>query len=75
AVRPRPASGRGRPAVPAQTGPQPIAAPSADQRNGASSQPGNSPFGSPEASQPHQQVQHSATGAFHTGDNPPHERR
>ncbi|MCP2338282.1 DivIVA domain-containing protein [Actinomadura rupiterrae] len=63
----------------AQTGPQPIAAP-ADQRNGASSGAGSptgtSPFGTPDASQHTQQVQHSATGAFHAGgDNPPHERR
>ncbi|WP_026411496.1 DivIVA domain-containing protein [Actinomadura oligospora] len=68
------------PAVgPAQTGPQPIAAPASDQRNGAPSgapsPTGTSPFGTPDAPQHTQQVQHSATGAFHTGDNPPHERR
>ncbi|MFC4907927.1 DivIVA domain-containing protein [Actinomadura gamaensis] len=63
----------------AQTGPQPIATPG-DQRNGApsgaGSPTGTSPFGAPDAPQHTQQVQHSATGAFHSGgDNPPHERR
>ncbi|MFC9974027.1 DivIVA domain-containing protein [Spirillospora sp. NPDC050679] len=57
-----------------QTGPQ-STLPHAD-RNGAQ-QTGGTPF-PPPAEQPQhtQQVQHSATGAFHAGgDNPPHERR
>jgi len=75
----------GFPAVPpgpqqgaAQTGPQnPIPH---ENRNGASAGgPGpTGPASFPPPSEPaqHQQVQHSATGAFHAGgDNPPHERR
>ncbi|MFB4316254.1 DivIVA domain-containing protein [Actinomadura sp. 21ATH] len=75
----------GFPAVPggqqgaAQTGPQ--AAIQHDARNGASGG-GSAPTGPgsfpppAEPAQHAQQVQHSATGAFHSGgDNPPHERR
>ncbi|MFC5751165.1 DivIVA domain-containing protein [Actinomadura rugatobispora] len=57
------------------TGPQP-AIPH-DNRNGAAggNPTGPGTFPPPEPAQ-HQQVQHSATGAFHAGgDNPPHERR
>ncbi|WP_141577021.1 DivIVA domain-containing protein [Actinomadura sp. WMMA1423] len=54
-----------------QTGPQ-NALPHADNRNGAPA-PAPGTFPSPEHTQ---QVQHSATGAFHSGgDNPPHDRR
>ncbi|MFV2177803.1 DivIVA domain-containing protein [Actinomadura sp. LOL_016] len=53
-----------------QTGPQ-NAVPQAENRNGAA--PTGFP---PPAEHGQQQVQHSATGAFHSGvDNPPHERR
>ncbi|RSN48251.1 MULTISPECIES: DivIVA domain-containing protein [Actinomadura] len=53
-----------------QTGPQ-NAVPQGENRNGAA--PGGFP---PPAEHGPQQVQHSATGAFHSGgDNPPHERR
>ncbi|TDD62589.1 DivIVA domain-containing protein [Actinomadura rubrisoli] len=63
----------------AQTGPQ-NALPHAENRNGTaggSNPAAPSPFPSPAEPAPHtQQVQHSATGAFHAGgDNPPHERR
>jgi DivIVA domain-containing protein len=60
-----------------QTGPQNVVP--HENRNGASG--GGSghtgPASFPPPSEPqHQQVQHSATGAFHAGgDNPPHERR
>jgi DivIVA domain-containing protein len=59
-----------------QTGPQ-AALPHAENRNGSgSTQTGGTPFPPPaEPAQHGQQVQHSATGAFHAGDNPPHERR
>ncbi|KAB2342780.1 DivIVA domain-containing protein [Actinomadura rudentiformis] len=61
-----------------QTGPQ-SAIPHADNRNGTagSTATGPAPFPPPaEPAQHTQQVQHSATGAFHSGgDNPPHERR
>ncbi|GLW63166.1 hypothetical protein Arub01_14100 [Actinomadura rubrobrunea] len=71
----------GGPAAPAQgpggTGPQSTIA--HDGRNGTaggSAPTGPTPFPPPGESAPHaQQVQHSATGAFHAGDNPPHERR
>ncbi len=56
-----------------QTGPQnPL--PHADNRNGTGGPaPAPGTFPSPEHTQ---QVQHSATGAFHAGgDNPPHDRR
>lgn len=69
----------GAPQVIPQTGPQ-NALPHGENRNGASS--GSTPvapgqFSPPaEPAQHTQQVQHSATGAFHAGgDNPPHERR
>jgi DivIVA domain-containing protein len=59
-----------------QTGPQQGAIPH-DNRNGTGG--GSAPTGPfpPPADPQHQQVQHSATGAFHAGggDNPPHERR
>ncbi|WP_131738312.1 DivIVA domain-containing protein [Actinomadura roseirufa] len=63
-----------QPSVP-QTGPQSTL--SHAERNGA---PGGSVPGAPNPFTPEpqhaQQVQHSATGAFHAGgDNPPHERR
>jgi DivIVA domain-containing protein len=56
-----------------QTGPQ-NALPHAENRNGGSN-PAGPTFPSP--AEHTQQVQHSATGAFHSGggDNPPHERR
>ncbi|TDD63134.1 DivIVA domain-containing protein [Actinomadura darangshiensis] len=56
-----------------QTGPQ-NALPHAENRNGAGAQaPAPGTFPPPEHTQ---QVQHSATGAFHAGgDNPPHDRR
>ncbi|MBW8481028.1 DivIVA domain-containing protein [Actinomadura parmotrematis] len=61
------------------TGPQAAIPPHVDTRNGAqgSGQTGANPFPTaPEPAQHAQQVQHSATGAFHSGgDNPPHERR
>ncbi|GAA2579621.1 DivIVA domain-containing protein [Actinomadura fulvescens] len=60
-----------------QTGPQ-NAIPHAENRNGTAggAATGPSPFPPPaEPAQHGQQVQHSATGAFHAGDNPPHERR
>ncbi|GAA4334981.1 hypothetical protein GCM10023178_48310 [Actinomadura luteofluorescens] len=54
-----------------QTGPQ-NALPHADNRNGGGA-PAPGTFPAPEHAQ---QVQHSATGAFHSGgDNPPHDRR
>ncbi|GAA4371875.1 DivIVA domain-containing protein [Actinomadura sp. NPDC048032] len=54
-----------------QTGPQ-NALPHAENRNGGGA-PAPGTFPSPEHAQ---QVQHSATGAFHSGgDNPPHDRR
>ncbi|MFI0349636.1 DivIVA domain-containing protein [Actinomadura sp. 9N407] len=61
-----------------QTGPQ--SAIQHDNRNGASGggsgQTGPGSFPPPAEQQHAQQVQHSATGAFHAGgDNPPHERR
>ncbi|MFF5257564.1 DivIVA domain-containing protein [Actinomadura viridis] len=62
-----------------QTGPQ--SAIPHDNRNGASggaapAGPGSFPPPAEPAQQHAQQVQHSATGAFHAGgDNPPHERR
>jgi len=60
-----------------QTGPQAALPHAGDNRNGsASTQTGGTPFPPPaEPAQHGQQVQHSATGAFHAGDNPPHERR
>ncbi|WP_067831844.1 DivIVA domain-containing protein [Actinomadura kijaniata] len=67
-----PGVGQPNPTGPQQTGPQSALA--HGDRNGT--QTGANPFPSP-ADQPQhtQQVQHSATGAFHAGDNPPHERR
>jgi DivIVA domain-containing protein len=59
-----------------QTGPQNVIP--HENRNGAAgaSQAGPGSFPPPSESAQHQQVQHSATGAFHAGgDNPPHERR
>ncbi|WP_242887125.1 DivIVA domain-containing protein [Actinomadura litoris] len=58
-----------------QTGPQ-GALPHAENRNGAGATTAT-PFPPPAEPAQHQQVQHSATGAFHSGggDNPPHERR
>ncbi|MQY02311.1 DivIVA domain-containing protein [Actinomadura macrotermitis] len=74
-----PGGGGGAAAMPAgpQTGPQ-AALPHGDNRGGqGSGQTGANPFPTPaEPAQHAQQVQHSATGAFHAGgDNPPHERR
>ncbi|MEU5879636.1 DivIVA domain-containing protein [Spirillospora sp. NPDC047279] len=70
----------GQGGVPAgtQTGPQNAIPQHGDNRNGAagSANTGATPFPPPaEPAQHGQQVQHSATGAFHAGDNPPHERR
>ncbi|WP_433324994.1 DivIVA domain-containing protein [Spirillospora sp. CA-294931] len=64
------------PAGAGQTGPQPTVQHN-DNRNGTGANPtGPAPFPPPGEAQPVQQVQHSATGAFHSGgDNPPHERR
>ncbi|GAA2407765.1 hypothetical protein GCM10010191_15260 [Actinomadura vinacea] len=72
------------PAGPGQTAPQPQGGPPTgpqsaiphENRNGAPGASGPGTFGSPaEPAQHTQQVQHSATGAFHAGgDNPPHER-
>ncbi|GGV25822.1 hypothetical protein GCM10010182_55700 [Actinomadura cremea] len=60
----------GAPGQPQNSGPQ-NAVPQAENRNGAA--PTGFP---PPAEHGQQQVQHSATGAFHSGgDNPPHERR
>ena len=71
-----PAVQQGNPQGGPQTGPQNVI-PHAENRNGAagSSPSGPSPF--PPPAEPAQQIQHSATGAFHAGggDNPPHERR
>lgn len=61
------------------TGPQNALPHAPENRNGLSGQgvpTGPSPFPPPaEPVQHAQQVQHSATGAFHVGDTPPHERR
>ncbi|GAA2163638.1 DivIVA domain-containing protein [Actinomadura napierensis] len=68
---PQPSAPQGGP----QTGPQ-NALPHSENRNGAGgSNPAGPTFPSP--AEHTQQVQHSATGAFHSGggDNPPHERR
>jgi DivIVA domain-containing protein len=69
-------------AGPANTGPQPAQPPAqppvqphADVRNG---QPAVGPGGTgqnPFPQQPAEHAQHSATGGFHTVDNPPHDRR
>ncbi|GLZ10614.1 cell wall synthesis protein Wag31 [Actinomadura sp. NBRC 104425] len=62
--------------TPTATGPQSTLA--HDGRGGApgGSPTGPTPFPPPaEPAQHAQQVQHSATGAFHAADNPPHERR
>jgi DivIVA domain-containing protein len=61
----------------AQTGPQPTVT-HPENRNGQPPQPapattGPTPFPPPAEPVPH--AQHSATGAFHTADNPPHDRR
>jgi DivIVA domain-containing protein len=67
---------------PANTGPQP-AQPAmqqqhADVRNGqpavGQGNTGQNPFPQQQA-EPAQHAQHSATGGFHTADNPPHDRR
>ncbi|MBO2465879.1 MULTISPECIES: DivIVA domain-containing protein [Actinomadura] len=57
-----------------QTGPQNALPPHAENRNGG---PGPAGPAFPSPAEHTQQVQHSATGAFHSGggDNPPHERR
>ena len=66
-------------AGPGNTGPQPTQQqPHTEARNGqpAVGGPGNtgpSPF--PQQAEPAQHAQHSATGSFHTADNPPHDRR
>ncbi|MES9540278.1 MULTISPECIES: DivIVA domain-containing protein [unclassified Actinomadura] len=66
-----PSQAQQNPQVSPQTGPQ-NALPHADNRNGAPA-PAPGTFPAPEHTQ---QVQHSATGAFHSGgDNPPHDRR
>jgi DivIVA domain-containing protein len=67
---------------PAGTGPQPAQQPAmpqhAEVRNGQPSVgPGNTgqnPFPQQQV-EPAQHAQHSATGGFHTADNPPHDRR
>jgi DivIVA domain-containing protein len=66
------------PQNPPQPAPQPSpqnSLPHAENRNGTAGGPAPAPgtFPAPEHTQ---QVQHSATGAFHSGgDNPPHDRR
>ncbi|RAY16520.1 cell division protein DivIVA [Actinomadura craniellae] len=59
-----------------QTGPQPVLQ-HAEVRAGQPAPPptatGPTPF--PQHGEPPQHAQHSATGAFHTADNPPHDRR
>ncbi|TDC55144.1 DivIVA domain-containing protein [Actinomadura sp. KC345] len=58
-----------------QTGPQ-NAIPHGENRNGAAGGSGPAPGQFSQPAEHAQQVQHSATGAFHSGgDNPPHERR
>ncbi|QXJ25409.1 DivIVA domain-containing protein [Actinomadura graeca] len=59
-----------------QTGPQSVV-PHAENRNGAAGAAPSGPSPFPQPAEPAQQIQHSATGAFHSGggDNPPHERR
>ncbi|MFC6886217.1 MULTISPECIES: DivIVA domain-containing protein [Actinomadura] len=79
-----PAPGGGSMQSGPQTGPQNAIphAPTGENRNGAATGQGSNPTGATpfpppaEPAQHAQQVQHSATGAFHAGgDNPPHERR
>jgi DivIVA domain-containing protein len=58
-----------------QTGPQ-GGLPPAENRIGAAGGPSPAPGQFPPPAEHGQQVQHSATGAFHAGgDNPPHDRR
>ncbi len=67
---------------PSNTGPQP-SQPSVQQHNEVrNGQPavgpgntGQNPFPQQQPVEPVQHAQHSATGGFHTADNPPHDRR